>query len=104
MGNKSECPACKSYGSDIYSAIHYNYNDCPFCGCPHETLVRWEEMQETIEECKENIQRKEMQKKIDDLFCENAKLKAKIKKMEDLVSFRDVLEPIIKVIEILEND
>lgn len=103
MGYRSECPACKSYTSNVYSAIHHSCSDCPYCGCPYETLVQWQEMNETINKCKENIEKRNFDKKLEDLFCENAKLKSTIKRMKDLVAFINVLEPIINVIKILEE-
>lgn len=108
MGNRAECPACKSCSSDVYAALHYNYKDCPHCGCPHSLLVQWEEMTPIIENLKEKKISKDLILQIENLHEENAKLKTKIHKMYEILAWRDIeeiLEPFLKVKKILEcND
>lgn len=37
MGNREECPVCKAYGSDLYSAFE-NGDDCPRCGASYNAI------------------------------------------------------------------
>ncbi len=107
MGNRAECPACKAYGSDVYADLHFNYSNCRKCGCPHALLMQWDEMQLDLDEVREKKTTKDLVKRIDELFCENAALKAKISKLYDLLAFQDLDElfsPIMKAKNILEND
>lgn len=107
MGNRAECPACKAFSSGVYADLHYSFSDCQYCGCPHALLVQWDEMQSGIEEAREKKSTKDLVKTIEDLFCENAKLKAKINKMEAILAWKDLdqlFDPFIKIQKILEED
>jgi hypothetical protein len=106
MGDRAECPACKAFSSGVYADLHYNYTDCQYCGCPHALLVQWDEMQSGIEDARERKTTKDLAKTIEVLFCENAVLKAKFKKMEDILAWRnldELFDPFIKIKKILED-
>jgi ribosomal protein S27AE len=47
VSNKHECPACKSYTSGIYDALHDEREACPTCGLPGETMREIERVRET---------------------------------------------------------
>lgn len=107
MGNREECPACRACSSSVYKAIHFDHSDCPYCGCSYELLVKWSEMKPELESLKLLNIEKSLIKNNEFLQTENAKLKTNIKKMYDILAFRDInelFEPIIKVKNILEGN
>jgi len=106
MGNKEECPCCRSCTSEIYNALNYTNSNCPYCSCPHELLVKWSYMQPEIENLKKTNLEKKIIKQIEDLETENAMLKTKISRMYDILAWRDIedlFDPFIKVKKILEE-
>lgn len=45
MGNKEECPICKAYSSDIYSAFE-NHDSCPRCHTSYESILQLKELEQ----------------------------------------------------------
>jgi len=44
MGNREECPVCKGYGSDLYTAFK-NEEDCPRCGTSYDSILSFYEIE-----------------------------------------------------------
>lgn len=106
MGNRAECPACKACTSDVYAALNYNSDDCPYCGCPYDLLVQWNQMLPDLEKLKESRAMKNLALDIENLTQENARLKTKLHKLEQLIAWKpieDLFDPFIQAKKILED-
>ena len=103
MGNRAECPSCKAYNSNVYACINFTSKDCE-CGCPYEVLVKWNDLKPDLEKLATSKCDKELLKMVEDQEIELAQLKTKLKKLEDIFCWTEVLEPLIKAQKILQND
>ncbi len=103
MGNRAECPSCKAYTSSVYAAINYNRKDCE-CGCPYEVLVKWNDLKPSLETLATTKVDKQLLKMVEDQEIELAQLKSKLKKLEDIFCWTEVLEPLLKAQKILQGD
>ncbi len=103
MGNRAECPSCKAYSSNVYADLSYG-DDCRSCGCPNNLLVKWEEMQPTLEKLAQSKCDKDLLNKVKEQEETIAKLTTKITKLESIFCWTDVLDPLLKAKEILENN
>ncbi len=105
MGNRAECPVCKRCNSDVYRALHYNYSECPYCNAPHEVLIKWDNLKEELEELQVKRIDKDLIKQIEDVEQENAILKTKLSRLQNVLGYDDtVLKPILDAIKILNNE
>lgn len=107
MGDRAECPVCKAYTSDVYAALNFNGADCPYCGCPNSLLFKWSEIMPKLEELKQQRVSKDLLILTEELVQENCRLETKIHRMYELLAWIDldkILEPILKVKEILEGE
>lgn len=103
MGNRAECPSCKAYTSNVYAAINFDHRDCE-CGCPYQVLVKWNDLKPELEKMETSKCEKELLNMVKDQKMELAALKSKLKKLEDIFCWREVLEPLIRAQKILQND
>ncbi len=102
MGNRAECPSCKAYTSNVYSCLNYKC-DCE-CGCPHELLVKWNDMIPVLENLATSKCNKKLLETITKQFEEISILKSKIKKLESIFCWTEILEPLIKAQKILQDE
>ena len=103
MGNRAECPACKAYTSNVFACINFNHSDCE-CGCPYDVLVKWNDILPELEKLATSRCDKQLLETVKQQDCEIAILKTKLKKLEDILCWTEVLEPLIKAQKILQND
>lgn len=104
MANRAECPVCESYSSNVYADIHFNFCACRNCKCPHEILLKWQDLLEEVESLKKQMTDKELLKQIQDVEKDNAKLKTKLARLESLLGYDgSVVKPILDAIKILFN-
>lgn len=104
MGNRAECPVCKSYSSGVYQALHYDNNPCPYCQAPFEILRDWNNLKEELEVLQSKRIDKDLVHQIKDVMQENAVLKTKLSRLENLLGYDDtVVKPILQAIKILNN-
>lgn len=105
MGNRAECPVCKSYSSDVYRALHYDCSPCPRCQAPYEVLIKWANLSEELEELQNKRINKDLIDQIKEIECENATLKTKLSRLEKVLGYDDsVVKPILDAIKILNNE
>jgi DNA repair exonuclease SbcCD ATPase subunit len=105
MGNRAECPVCKSYSSDVYRALHYDYSPCPRCQAPHEVLTKWANLSEELEELQTKRINKDLIEQIKEINAENAALKTKLARLEKVLGYDEtVVKPILDAIKILNNE
>lgn len=103
MGNRAECPVCKSYSSNVYAAIHYECGPCA-CGCPHNVLVNWNNLKDELEDLQKRRLDKDLMDQIQDVMKENAILKTKLHRLENLFGYdEDLLKPLQEAYKILYN-
>ena len=105
MGNRAECPVCKSYSSDVYRALHYDCSACPRCQAPYEVLLKWANLSEELEELQTKRINKDLIDQIKEVEAENAALKTKLSRLEKFLGYDDtVVKPILDAIKILNNE
>lgn len=103
MGNRAECPTCKAYTSDVYACINFNHSDCK-CGCPYDVLVKWNDIKPELEKLAASRCDKQLLQTIKTQHEEIAILSTKLKRLEDIFCWTEVLEPLIKAQKILQGD
>jgi len=104
MGNRAECPVCKAYNSNVYRALNYDCDPCPYCQAPYEILKQWDNLKEELEALQEKRIDKDLIEQIKDVTQENAILKTKLSRLEKLLGYDDtIVQPILKAIKILNN-
>lgn len=105
MGNRAECPVCKAYNSNVYSALNIEMKSCPYCEAPHHILKQWANLSEELEDLQEKRINKDLVNQIKEVMAENAILKTKIDRLQNLFGYdREILEPLEKAYKILYNE
>lgn len=104
MGNRAECPVCKSYTSSVYHALNYEMGCCPTCQAPYDILRQWNSLKEELEALQEKRVEKDLIQQIKDVHEENAVLKTKLSRLENLLGYDNtIVKPILEAIKILNN-
>lgn len=105
MGNRAECPVCKSYNSNVYRALHYDCSPCPDCQAPHSVLSKWANLSEELEELQGKRINKDLMDLVKEVHAENAALKTKLSRLEKVLGYDDtIVKPILDAIKILNNE
>lgn len=84
MGNREECPVCKGYGSDLYTAFK-NGDDCLGCGASYEAIQSFFEIERQRKAYLSNQLSIELVKENESLKKELVLKRDRYKKMQDMM-------------------